>query len=307
MINIQFTVTVPVAFMFFNRYDTTIKVFDSIKKVKPQKLYLISDGARANKEGEKELVNKIRKYIEENIDWECQIHKNYAKENLGCGKRVYTGISWVLDQEEEVIILEDDILANISFFKFCEEMLIKYKNDTRITAIAGHNMYQDIVSEKESYIFSKHPNIWGWATWRRAWKLYEESMAGWIEIRKSNAFENYYGKEIAKRYKPVIEKAYSGEIDTWDYQWNATVVYHDGMGIIPKYNLIENIGFNSNEATHTKGDSKYSFEKHELVFPLIHPTEVKRNEQYDKIHRKNMLKEFRNWTAFGRILNKLGV
>lgn len=296
----------PIIFIFFNRKKAAMETLAAIRQVKPRKLYLISDGARENKQNEKEIVADIRSTVEKYIDWECDVVKNYAATNLGCKQRVSSGISWVFSQEKMAIIVEDDVVALPSFFYFCEELLIRYQNENRIFCISGHKVYDDYEIE-DSYIFSRHPNIWGWATWRRAWNQYNDDVNDWYKIKQSKAIENFYNNKIAKIYKNLLEKAYTGEVDTWDYIWTADVVKNDGLGIVPKTNLIRNIGFNDEEATHTKGDSPYTFVREDLQFPLTHPNEIMRNEEYDRLALKQMEKELQGPSIVSRILRKLKV
>lgn len=295
---------VPVIFIFFNRKQVTMETLEAISKVKPKKLYLVSDGAREDKENEAKVVADLRNDVEKRIDWECEIIKNYAESNMGCKQRVASGISWVFSQEEMAIIVEDDVVALPGFFYFCEELLIKYKDESRIYCISGHKVYDDYEIEN-SYIFSRHPNIWGWATWRRAWNQYNDDIEDWNKIKQSNVIENFYNQKVAKIYKKLLEKAYTGEVDTWDYIWTADVVKNNGLGIVPKTNLIKNIGFNDLDATHTKGDSPYTFARQDLEFPLAHPKDIVRNEEYDRLALKQMEKELQGPSIASKIIKKL--
>lgn len=295
---------VPVIFIFFNRKQVTMETLEAISKVKPKKLYLVSDGAREDKENEAKVVADLRNDVEKRIDWECEINKNYAESNMGCKRRVASGISWVFSQEEMAIIVEDDVVALPGFFYFCEELLIKYKDESRIYCISGHKVYDDYEIEN-SYIFSRHPNIWGWATWRRAWNQYNEDIEDWNKIKQSNVIENFYNQKVAKIYKKLLEKAYTGEVDTWDYIWTADVVKNNGLGIVPKTNLIKNIGFNDLDATHTKGDSPYTFARQDLEFPLAHPKEIVRNKEYDRLALKQMEKELQGPSIALKVIKRL--
>ena len=165
----------PVVFIIFNRPDTTQKVFDEIKKVKPKKLFVISDGPR--KPSEEKLCVETRKIID-GVDWECEVLKNYSDKNLGLKERISSGLNWVFNNTEEAIILEDDCVPDQSFFKFCEEMLDRYRGNKNIMMIGGSNPLKDFEIEN-AYTFSKYYQIWGWATWKRAWDKYDIDMKGW--------------------------------------------------------------------------------------------------------------------------------
>lgn len=297
--------TVPVVFNFFNREETAVKVFGAIRQARPRKLYLVADGARKDRNGEEEKVNALRRTIEGMIDWECDVKKNYAKQNMGCKARIVTGYNWVFEKEEMAILLEDDTLPLQSFFPYCQELLEKYKDDERIFLIAGNNLYQSYEIQ-ESYAFSRFPSTWGWATWRRAWQCYDDSAETWGKMQKRQAIEQFYGKKLGKLYKEVLNWGFSGQIDTWDWQWEASRLYHFGIGIAPKYNMICNIGFESGEATHTLGKCIYDFRTHEMAFPLQHPDTVLPDAELDKGYLRHIVTvELEGRTFLGKIKRRL--
>ena len=129
----------PVAFLIFNRPDTTAKVFEAIRQAKPPKLLVVADGPRSDNPSEAEKCQAAREIIEQ-VDWECEVLTNYSDVNLGCKTRVSSGLDWVFDNVEEAIILEDDCLPHPSFFPFCEKLLDNYRDDKRIMDIRRNNM-----------------------------------------------------------------------------------------------------------------------------------------------------------------------
>ena len=183
---------IAIAFFTFNRIEPVKRVFEVIREAKPNRLYLISDGPRAHKEGEDKKVAAVRSYIESNIDWDCQVFKNYSSENLSCGKRLSSGISWVFESEERAIFLEDDILPDVSFFRYCEEMLEHHKNDDNIFLISGNNPIDNLYDIKEDYTYTKIPFIWGWATWKHSWEKFQFDITDWPEVKKSGIFKRKF-------------------------------------------------------------------------------------------------------------------
>ena len=179
---LNFQLSTPVAFIIFNRPDTTARVFAEIAKARPPKLLVVGDGPRANRDGEADRVAEARAIIK-NVDWPCEVLTNFSTPNLGCKKRVSSGIDWIFEQVEEAIILEDDCLPDPSFFQFCEEMLARYRHDDRIAMISGDNFLFGQVPVPESYYFSRYCHIWGWASWRRAWKDYDVNIPALAAIR----------------------------------------------------------------------------------------------------------------------------
>jgi len=241
----------PVAFIIFNRPKCTRRVFERIREARPEKLYLIADAPRADKPSEAEKCAETRRIVEEMIDWPCEVHKNYAEENMGCRWRVASGISWVFDHEEMSIILEDDCLPDPSFFFFCDEMLNRYKDDPTVVQVCGSNMLRYHPHGKFSYFFSRYGVIWGWATWRNRWDGYDPSLENWPETRRKKLLEPccLTKAEYVQRVE-TLNRIHENKLDTWDYQWSLVKAMAKGKSIVPTKNLIKNIGFGT-DATHT--------------------------------------------------------
>lgn len=279
----EYQFNTPVAFIIFNRPDTAERVFAEIAKAKPPKLLVVGDGPRINRQGEAEQVAATRAIVKK-VDWDCEVRTNFSDVNLGCRQRVSSGIDWVFEQVEEAIILEDDCLPDPSFFRFCQEMLERFRHDQRIGMVSGDNFQFGRRRNNDSYYFSKYFHIWGWATWRNRWVgCYDVTMAKWPRIHAEGLLEDLVGNAREARYwRKIFERVHRGEIDTWDYQWVLANWLESRMSILPAVNLISNVGFDSN-ATHTKGASDLdSLARDQIVFPLVHPLGVFRNIQADQ-------------------------
>ena len=218
----------PILFLIFNRPDTTKQVFESIRKARPNKLYLAADGPRASKLGEVDLCMQTRNIVSQ-IDWDCEIKTLFRDENLGCKIAVSSAIDWFFENEEQGIILEDDCLPHESFYGFCETLLNYYKNDGRVFHISGNNFQDGIIRGDGSFYFSKYNHIWGWATWKRAWKMYDVNLKfeneKEIEVFIKRNFEAKKEQLFwTKLYKNFIKSA----IDTWDYQWTYAIWKNNG-------------------------------------------------------------------------------
>jgi len=296
----DFQLTTPVAFIIFNRPDTTERVFAEIAKAKPPKLVVVGDGPRANRPGEAEKVSAARAIIQR-VDWDCEVLTHFSEVNLGCKRRVSSGIDWIFEQVEEAIILEDDCLPAPTFFRFCQEMLERYRHDQRIGMISGDNFQFGRRRNDDSYYFSKYTHIWGWASWRDRWVgSYDVTMAKWPRIRDEGWLADMVGNEReAVFWQKIFERVHRGEIDTWDYQWVFTNWVEGRMNILPAVNLISNIGFDGN-ATHTTGESELAnLGRDPMRFPLAHPPGVFKNIQADqfseiKCFRVPIMKRVRN-------------
>lgn len=283
----NFNLTTPVAFLIFNRPDTTERVFEEIRRARPPKLLVVADGPRADRTGDAEKCKAVREIIER-VDWPCEVHKNYSDTNMGCKLRMSSGLDWVFENVEDAIILEDDCLPHPSFFRYCEELLEKYRYNENVMMISGCTRLKNSNADTSGYFFSKYPHIWGWASWRRVWKLYDVEMKLWPEIRDSEKYKDFcFSKEELSFWKKCFDLVYNGSVDTWDAQVTFMSFCHKGLSIFPNVNLISNIGFGLN-ATHTTiANSPLANMKVEAVsLPLRHPDGVVRDIVKDEIRRK---------------------
>jgi hypothetical protein len=274
----------PIAFFIFNRPETTARVFETIQQAKPPVLLIVADGPRSDRPGEAEKCAAARAIVE-HIDWDCDVYKNYAESNLGCKQRVSSGLDWVFEKVERAIILEDDCLPHPTFFRFCEELLARYRDDTRIMAIAGNNLHPDQSICTTSYYFSRYNHIWGWATWRRAWNHYDVEMKGWPTAKQENFLRNWFNSRRSIQFwTRQFDAAYTNQIDTWDFAWTFACWCQNSLSIIPSTNLISNIGF-SPDATHTKETSSSLANRatKSMEYPLQHPNMIMRNFEFDNL------------------------
>jgi hypothetical protein len=215
---------------------------------------------------------------------------------------VSSGIDWVFNNVEEAIILEDDCLPNPSFFRFCQEMLDRYRDDERVAMISGDNFLFGTKIIPDSYYFSRYMHIWGWASWRRAWKDYDVEIAAWPAVRRSGLIENLFRSQVERDYwHKAFDGVFDGRIDTWDYQWVLSCWLQSRLAIMPEVNLISNIGFGP-AATHTTGTSVYSdMATRTIGFPLRHPRQVCPNVTADKITGGGQF----TTSLYRRVVNKI--
>jgi len=274
---------IPVVLMFYKR-ETVLKVLDQVKKYQPEKLFLVADGGKNEREHEKCVC--IRNLVENSIDWDCKIFKYYNEKNYGCRVTIPNGITSVFDHCDRAIILEDDCVPNPTFFPFCEEILEKFAQDQRVNTISGSNYLPDKnISDKYSYTFSGYAETCGWATWKRAWDLYDAKLTQWPELSNQNILANSFLSEAEVIYwNDLFDSVYSYhcDCDSWDYQWLFMSFINSALSVVPRNNLITNIGFN-NDATHCKDSSSpFAFKPtQDLKFPLTHPDYVLRNKKFD--------------------------
>ena len=273
-----------ILFLVFNRPDTTIRVFETIRQAKPPRLYVAADGPRKDKIGEKEKCEEVRSIIKQ-VDWDCEVKTLFRDNNLGCGKAVSQAITWFFENEEEGIILEDDCVPSFPFFSYCEYLLEKYRYDTRVWMVSGSCFEENITSLTEyDYLFTKYGNIWGWASWRRCWNHYDLLMKDYNLFIKNGGFKNIYSSKEAKCFTQMYDRLSKDKklpSSTWDYQWFLTRLMN-GLSIVPTLNLVENIG---EYGAHYNGGSslinKKASEKYNIS---TEPHFVMVNKRYENLH-----------------------
>jgi len=242
---------------------------------------LIQDGARINNKNDLINIKKCRQIVDA-IDWECDIYKNYSVKNLGCGLRVYSGIKWAFEHVDRLLVLEDDCVPAQSLFPYADELLEKFKNDDRIGMVCGMNNLDVYEETPYDYFFSTSGSIWGWATWKRVWDNFEYNLE-FLEDRYSTDIVFDIDKKLQPLSNLIAQNASKGnKLTSWSFQLVMNMYLHSQLNIIPRKNLISNIGMSDDGANSVssikfmaKGLRRLYFMKtYTLDFPLKHPKYV---------------------------------
>lgn len=282
--------TTPVLLITYKRLDTTEKVMDSIALVKPEKLYIANNAPNPAKPDDHDKVMAVRKMLESRITWPCKVEKLYRTTHLSAKDSIWSSIQWLFENEEEGIILEDDVLADETFYRFAGEMLELYRNDTRIRFINGCNFgFKE--NTGNSYGYTRFMNMWGWASWRRSINLVDQSMQAWKNMEDKNGFlEKVFEKQqprlkqmATSYFRKIFDETSAGKIDTWDYQSIYSNLLTETYAIYPSVNLVNNLGF-GNDGTHTNFNSYFLSEMktRSMNFPLQHPSEMNENNHFQE-------------------------
>ena len=248
---------VPILVLGFNRPNLIAELFSQLRELEPRKIYYAVDGPRPNNDDQK-AVEACRALVAA-IDWPCEVHTRFSPTNLGCGRGVSSAITWFFEHEQEGVILEDDIRPDPSFYPYVAEMLDRYRDDAKVFAITGTNFVPSRhIATQAAYRFSRVPVVWGWATWRRSWSLYNFDINRWWEhwgLR--NALHSMGGAIQSAAYWSLhFQLVAHHKIDTWDYQVVFAAMRTGGLTVTPNVNLVENVGFNSS-GTHTHRIPRY--------------------------------------------------
>lgn len=282
-------VDVAVLLLFFTRVEQTVRTFEQIRKARPSRLYLYQDGPRLNRQDDIENIAKCRKAIEDMIDWDCEVHKFYQEHNLGCDPSEYISQKWMFSTEDKGIVIEDDDVMSVSFFRFCKELLDKYENDTRINIICGMNHLGIYEECPYDYFFSQGGGaIWGWASWRRVVEQWDPHYKLLDSEYDRNLLEINIGKERMANFLATCKRHKESGRDHYETILGCTSYFNSTFNIVPKRNMTCNIGV-AIESTHSVSDITLLPKKiqkmlymrtYELDFPLEHPVSVLDEKNY---------------------------
>jgi len=266
----------PILFLIYNRPEYIKKVFESIKQARPERLFISADGPKSDDEKDFKLCEEARDACV--VDWPCEIKTLFRDKNLGCRLGISGGINWFFEHVEEGIILEDDCLPNESFFNFCENLLLKYRNENKVMMISGSNPAGS-VSVDNDYFFSHFYHIWGWATWKRAWKKYDINLSDWPKLKKENFLKKIFPSNLENRLfaERMFDQVYGKDSSVWSIQWTYTCLINNGFAILPKHNLISNIGL---IGLHEMNNDQLFLETKSIDFNnFSHPTQLNVNQK----------------------------
>ena len=296
----------PVLIIGFNRPNSTQQVFDAVRIAQPDKLYYAVDGPRLSNDSDEEKVHFVREIVKQ-VDWPCEVHTLFRKENVGCGFGPADAISWAFEDEDSLIVLEDDCIPSQSFFRFCNQMLWRYKDDKRVNIISGRSQHAGShFFYEQDYVFTHYAHTWGWATWKRVWKefdIYMKDVPSWLA--QGGALNVLPTKKMAIRSNRHIKKIYNNiekeVLHSWDSQWSYARLKTGGLGIVPCQNLIHNIGeFGTHSFGHTKHNELFAGEMPSVI---RHPRFVIVNREYEIYHYKHYITS--TPTLLSRVIGKI--
>ena len=302
---------IAVLLLVFTRSNTLQQVFNEVRQARPSKLFLFQDGAR----GEQDLagIKACREIVsDENIDWECEVHRNYQEHNLGCMTAGYTAHRWAFTLADKVMVLEDDVVPSQSFFTFCKEMLDRYEHDERITMISGFNMDGETPDCPNDYFFTSAFSIWGWASWRRVVSQWDEHYAFLDDPYSLRQLQQLIkARRLKSDFIKTCQLHRSSGLPQFETIFWSHMMLNNGLAIMPRKNLINNIGATEESAHYSALKTLpkavrhiFTMQRHELSFPLRHPTYVTDDVAYlQRMYRYNAWDH--PWIKIGRSIEEL--
>lgn len=281
---------IPVLLLAFNRADHVRHSLTAIRDYHPDKIYLACDGAREFKIGEKDAVEETKTTMLEMVDWPCEVYTLFQSQNLGCANAVNSAISWFFKNEEWGIVIEDDVIISLDFFKLCEYLLPHYKDEERIMHI--NSFYCDPKAMRSNQIaFGSAMRCWGWASWSRAWNRMDMQMKEWPSFNMWSLLPQLglFGVIIQwyywhRDYKNILKNRCS----SWATRWNFSVLSSKGICISPKVTLSRNIGTDGGTHFFQNDPNPYSHLKiGSFDFPIVYPDSIEFEKKQLKIDKKN--------------------
>lgn len=289
-----YLVDVPVKTNIWIRPECQKRQFDVIKKARPSILFIVSDGGRNEKEWK--AINENRKLFDEGIDWNCKVYKLYMDKNVGMYTAANEYRKFIWSKVDRCIFMEDDQIPSISFFRFCADLLEKYKDDQRIECICGMNHLGQSPEVKADYFFSRQGSIWGYATWKRV-----------FEVRNFQYTSDPYIMKLLKqrtRHNPIawkrlnaygIQEKYEGHVPGQEFWIEFNMYSQNRLQIIPKVNLISNVGA-TEDAAHARKLNElpkwlqkvYYMPIYEMKFPIKYTDYVIPDVEYEEKRNKIM-------------------
>jgi hypothetical protein len=301
----------PILLIIYKRARFAAQLFSVIRTIKPSKLYIAADGPDPSKPDDIRKVEETRAVME-NIDWPCSVRKLYRDQNIGVKKAVSSAITWFFEHEPKGIILEEDCVPSFSFFDYCQELLNRYEDNDRVMQISGINLLENATTDlEESYYFSGFAVNWGWATWKRAWAKYDINLKIWLQYKDHPDFKHLYDRRSTDNYfrwrwQTIADEAFISCMLQWDFARKI----HSGLNIVPKVNLIRNIGFGQ-DASHEEFKRPVRWiervKNRELQFPLIHKEYTLRNAYLDNLYERRYFRSpwrIRIYRGYLKLRNK---
>lgn len=276
----------PVIFVVYRRPDLTKEALAAIAAARPSRMFIVADGPK--NEDEAVLCQEVLEVVREGVTWDCDVQWNVAESNMGLANRVGSGISWAFTQCDYAIVLEDDCIPVPGFFPWMAEMLERYRNESRVMVVTGDNFQNGVQRGDASYYFSAFPHCWGWATWADRWETYRKSPEWWASDGVQDRVLEWASGEASRKYWfRCFDLAYSGQIDSWAFRWQASIWYQKGLTVVPQVNLVENVGFGEGATNTQRTERATGVVGGVLEFPLRHPERIERMKEADKYTEDN--------------------
>jgi len=291
---------VPVVLLVFNRPEKLRRLLAVLAEVRPRTLLVVADGPRSDNADDVARCRDVRELVAD-VDWPCEIVRNYSEVNLGCDPRVVSGIDWAFEHVEEAILLEDDLVPDPSFFGWCAEMLSRYRGVPSVLQVSGRNELGRWEQDGNDHYLVWRGSHLGCATWRRAWKAAcEIALPGEPTVLNEQLASVGIDPLVGEHFEMLRRQA--GASNAWDTRWSLQRALLGGLSVVSSVNLVAHRGFDE-EATHCRnaGDLRGLVP----VGRAPEPTGVRKHRPNNDLDRRSLLIELMNTFRDPLILRRL--
>jgi len=239
----------PICLFVYNRLHHTQKCIESLKNndlASKSDLFIFSDGPKKNEDNIK--ITEIREYLK-TIKYFNSITIIERNKNIGLAKNIIDGVTRVLNKYGKAIILEDDLITSPFFLTYMNEYLEIYKNDNNVASIHGYVYPLKNQNKLPETFFIKGADCWGWATWKRAWKYFENDGTKLLLELKNKKLQKEFNFNNTYPYTRMLKEQTLGLNNSWAIRWYASAFINNMLTLYPRYSLIQNIGMD-NSGTH---------------------------------------------------------
>jgi len=244
----------PVVLFAYNRPETLRKTLEALSAndlSSETELFVYSDGPKPNADAL--TIEKIRKVraIARERNWCGKVSVVETEQNKGLARSIIEGVTKIVNAYSKVIVVEDDVVVSKYFLRFMNDALELYKDDVQVQSVGSWNYFCD-PKLVEGNFFYRFPDSIAWATFDRAWKLFEaDSEVALKKIDASGKLKRFDGELKYPYFSNMLKLQAEGKIDSWAIRWTATAIIHDMLSFFPKQTLSVHIGF-GDDATHER-------------------------------------------------------
>lgn len=241
----------PIVLFTYKRLDTLIQTVEALQKnnlASQSDLYVFSDTEKIGED--KEYVSAVRAYVA-TIKGFKSITIFESKTNKGLAGSIIEGVTQVLELYDSVIVLEDDLVSSANFLNYMNEALDYYKEENKVFSVAGFSIPIANISSESDVYFTSRSSSWGWATWKNRWDNIDWEVKDYFEFKKNRQLRRDFNK-MGSDMSQMLDRQMQGKINSWAIRWCYHQFKHDLFSVHPFVSKIENVGFNSPDASNTK-------------------------------------------------------
>ena len=303
MNNNRQTTYAPILLFTYNRPAHTRRLIESLlqnAEAAESPLYIYSDAPRD--EGSRHSVEEVRQYLH-SITGFGSLHIVERTDNWGLARNIVAGVTEQIDRFGRVIVLEDDLIVSPYFLRFMNDALNTYQDEPRVGHIQACDFTQD-PSLPPTFLI-KWTGSWGWATWQRAWKLFNPDGKALLEELERKHLTRYFDFDGNYRYTRMLRRQVEGKNNSWAIRWNASLFLADVLSLNAGRSLVLNDGFDGS-GTHCGGGNLYRSRLWTKPLPVTPITPIEENRAARQCFERYYHRNFGFWAkAIRRIKRTL--